>query len=75
MTHQVAIKLDGMILLKRFHRIVPRNMFTKLTDSNGVVSIRLNHVQRPERVIPGIEITKHKRLEILGVKPFRRRTL
>jgi len=68
MTHQVAIKLDGMILLKRFHRIVPRNMFTKLTDSNGVVSIRLNHVQRPERVIPGIEITKHKRLEILGVK-------
>ena len=68
MTHQVGIKLDGMILLKRFHRIVPRNMFTKLTDSNGVVSIRLNHVQRPERVIPGIEITKHKRLEILGVK-------
>lgn len=53
--------------LKHFQGFVPRNMFAKLTDSNGVVSISLNHVQRPERVIPGIEITKQKRQEILDV--------
>lgn len=56
-----------MILLKRFHRIVPKNMYVKMTDKNGMVSVELNHVQRPDRVIPGIEITKQKRLEILKV--------
>ena len=43
-------------------------MYVKMTDKNGMVSVELNHVQRPDRVIPGIEITKQKRLEMLGVK-------
>lgn len=46
-----------MILLKLFHRIVPNMM-----------SDTAKRVQRPDHVIPGIEITKQKRLEILGVK-------
>lgn len=57
-----------MNLLKRFHRIVPKNMYVKFTEKNGMVSVKLNHVQRPDRVIPGIEITKQKRLEIHGVR-------
>jgi len=57
-----------MILLKRFHRIVPKNMYVKMTEKNGMVSVKLNRVQRPDRVIPGIEITNHKRLEMLGVE-------
>jgi hypothetical protein len=57
-----------MILLKRFHRIVPKNMYVKMTEKNGMVSVELNHVQRPDRVIPGREITNQKRLEMLGVK-------
>ena len=56
-----------MILLKRFHRIVPKNMYVKLTEKNGMVSVDLKYVQRPDRVIPGREITKKKRLEILEV--------
>jgi len=56
-----------MILLKRFHRIVPKNMYVKLTEKNDMVSVELKHTQRPDRVIPGIEITKQKRLEILKV--------
>ena len=56
-----------MILLKRFHRIVPKNMYVKMTEKNGMVSVELKNTQRPDRVIPGIEITKQKRLEILEV--------
>ena len=57
-----------MNLLKRFNRIVPKNMYVKLTEKNSMVSVKLNHVQRPDYVIPGIEITKQKRLEIHGVR-------
>jgi hypothetical protein len=42
-------------------------MYVKLTEKNGMVSVDLKHVQRPDRVIPGREITKKKRLEILEV--------
>ena len=57
-----------MILLKRFQRILPKNMYVKLTEKNSMVSVKLNHVQRPDYVIPGIEITKQKRQEIHGVR-------
>ena len=56
-----------MNLLKRFHRIVPKNMYVKFTEKNGMVSVKLNHVQRPNHVIPGFEITKQKRQLMLGV--------
>jgi hypothetical protein len=42
-------------------------MYVKLTEKNGMVSVDLKHVQRPDHVIPGREITKKKRLEILEV--------
>ena len=57
-----------MNLLKRFNRIVPKNMYIKLTEKNGLVSTELKHVRRPDYVIPGIEITKRKRQEIHGVR-------
>jgi hypothetical protein len=56
-----------MNLLKRFHRIVPKNMYVKFTEKNGMVSVKLNHVQRPNHVIPGFEITKQRRQLMLGV--------
>ena len=56
-----------MILLKRFQRILPKNMYVKLTEKNGMVSVKLNHVQRPNHVIPGFEITKQRRQLMLGV--------
>jgi hypothetical protein len=53
--------------LKHLQQLVRKNMYVKFTEKNGMVSVKLNHVQRPNHVIPGFEITKQKRQLMLGV--------
>lgn len=53
--------------LKHLQQLVRKIMYVKFTEKNGMVSVKLNHVQRPNHVIPGFEITKQKRQLMLGV--------
>jgi hypothetical protein len=42
-------------------------MYVQLTEKGGIVSLDLTHVRRPNYVLPGNQLTKSKRQEILNV--------
>lgn len=49
------------------YRFTHRIMYVKLRESSGAIKLELSHARRPACVIPGSELTKSKRQEVLNV--------